>query len=121
MDIGLLGFFLLIIALFIWLWLRARKRNRFLSGQIDEILSKKQSMSTKYGQMAEQFMPFLSSYPYDRQNFRFLGAPIDGVQFEDDKVVFLEFKASDSKMTPRQRKIKELVESGKVYFEEFRI
>lgn len=71
--------------------------------------------------MTEQFLPFLEEYPYDEQNFRFLGTPIDGIQFEDDKIVFVEFKAGDSKLTEKQKKIKEQVEKKKVEFEEFRI
>lgn len=121
MGIEIILFFLLVIAVFIWLYIRARKRNRMLLDRIDEISSKKQSLSTKYGKMTEQFMPFLESYPYDRHSFRFLGTPIDGVQFENDKIVFVEFKASDSKLTPRQKHIKELIDSGKVYFEEYRL
>ena len=71
--------------------------------------------------MTEQFMPFLENYPYDPQNFRFIGSPIDGIQFEDDKVVLIEFKVADSKLTEKQERIKDLVERGKVRFEEYRI
>lgn len=86
-----------------------------------ETLSRKQSLSTKYGKMTEQFMPFLKTYPYDENNFRFLGTPIDGVQFNDDGIVFVEFKAAGSRMSPNQKKIKDLVEEKKVKFEEIRI
>ncbi len=121
MNTDLFLFFLLVLAVFIWLWIRARKRNRMLMDRIDEISSRKQSLSTKYGKMTEQFMPFLESYPYDRHSFRFLGTPIDGVQFENDKIVFVEFKASDSRLTEKQRHIKELIDSGKVYFKQIHL
>ncbi len=86
-----------------------------------ELLSKKQSMSVKYGKMSEQFIPLLAIYPHDAQNFRFLGSPIDGVQFNDKGIVFVEFKAAGAKLSPMQKHIKELVNEKKVFFEEIRL
>ena len=80
----------------------------------------KQSAFTKLGQVSEQWMPLAAEYPWDPANFRFLGSPIDGVQFEDDEVILVEFKTGGSKLSPRQRKIQELVESGRVAFRVFR-
>ena len=83
---------------------------------VAEQRSRNRSLSTKYGKMTEQFLPLVSTYPYDPSNFRFLGSPIDGVQFEDDKVVLVEFKTAGGKMTTRQKKIRELVRNRKVDF-----
>lgn len=77
----------------------------------------KRSLSTKYGKLSEQFMPFLEHYPYDPQLFRFLGTPIDGVQFGQDEIVFLEFKAAGGALSPAQRHVRELIEEHKVRFE----
>ena len=55
------------------------------------------------------------------QSFRFLGTPIDGVQFEPDKVVFVEFKTADGKLSARQRQIRDLVDNDKVEFRQFRM
>lgn len=71
--------------------------------------------------MTEQFLPFLEDYPYDPQNFRFLGTPIDGIQFNKDKIVFIEFKTAGSQLSPRQKEVKELVDRRRVEFEEHRI
>ncbi|PZC46470.1 MAG: putative secreted endonuclease [Chloroflexi bacterium] len=92
-----------------------------LKRYISSLKSQKQSQSTKYGQIAEQFMPWASNYPYDPAKFRFIGSPIDGIQFEENKVILMEFKTSSSQMTSLQRKIKRLVEENKVTFEEIRI
>jgi len=81
----------------------------------------KQSLSTKYGKMTEQFMPFMKDYPYDSQKFRFIGTPIDGIQFEPDKVVFVEFKTGSSNLSAKQKAIKDLVLDKKVEFREVRI
>ena len=77
--------------------------------------------STRYGQITEQFMPFISEYPYDSKQFRFLGSPIDGVQFEEDKIVMIEFKSAGSQLSTRQRRIRNLVREGKVDFQEIRV
>ena len=100
-----------------YLWLK----NCVLRRRIEDTLSQKQSQSVRYGKMTEQFLPFLQAYPYNEQNFRFLGSPIDGIQFEEDRIIFTEFKAADSKLTQKQKKIRELVGNKKVFFEEFNI
>jgi len=103
----------LVIILF-WLWRRASDRHAAVSFQ-------KSSLSSKYGKMTEQFMPFLKDYPYDPQNFRFLGSPIDGIQFCEDKIIFIEFKTNSAQMSAKQRLIEDLVAQKKVQFEEHRL
>lgn len=100
--------------LFFLLWRRARI-------ELSNTKFQKQSLSSRYGKMTEQFMPFLKDYPYSPGNFRFLGTPIDGVQFEEDKIIFIEFKAANSRLSPGQQQIKSLVNDGRVGFEEHRI
>ncbi len=107
----------ILILIIRYLWLK----NYVLQKQVQDTVSKKQSLSVKYGKMTEQFLPFLEAYPYDEQNFRFLGSPVDGIQFESDKIIFVEFKAADSKLSQKQKHIKKLVENKKVYFKEFSI
>jgi predicted Holliday junction resolvase-like endonuclease len=80
---------------------------------------RQRSLSTTYGKISEQWFPLMDRYPYDAHGFRFLGSPIDGVQFEEDRIVFCEFKANRSDLTPEQRHIRKLVQSGQVYWEEF--
>jgi predicted Holliday junction resolvase-like endonuclease len=113
--LGLMVLFLVFVIFLYW------RENGKLKSSIDGLKFSKQSMCTKYGKMTEQFMPFLKEYPYDENNFRFLGTPVDGVQFNDDSIVFVEFKTGDSKLSDRQKRIKELVERKKVGFEEIRI
>ena len=92
-----------------------------LRGELRATRSSRQSQSTRYGQITEQFMPWASNYPYDPSGFRFLGSPIDGVQFEEDRVILMEFKTAGSKLSAGQRRIRDLVRKGKVSFEEFRL
>ena len=109
-----LGISVLLASLFLKMWRSARR-------SLKEARSSRQSLSTKYGQMTEQFMPFLPDYPWDPQRFRFIGSPIDGVQFEEDRVILVEFKTGTSRLTEAQRRIRDQVVGGRVEFEELRI
>ena len=88
-----------------------------MRSSLAELKSQIRSQSTRYGQITEQFLPLVESYPWDSKQFRFLGSPIDGIQFEEDRIILVEFKSSSSQMSARQRKIKNLVEQGKIDFE----
>jgi len=52
-----------LLVIFIYLYKRALDMNKRLADRINEIMSAKQSLSTKYGKISEQFMPFLEKYP----------------------------------------------------------
>ena len=82
---------------------------------------RKRSLSSKYGKLTEQFLPLVDRFPWDPSNFRFLGTPIDGVQFEDDRVILVEFKTGNSQLSKLQRHIRGLVDDGKVDFEVIRV
>ena len=82
---------------------------------------KKRSMSSLYGKTTEQFAPFMTKYPYNAGRFRFIGSPIDGVQFEDDKIIFVEIKTGNSKLSQDQKRIKRLVNEKKVEWLDFEI
>ena len=85
------------------------------------LLFDKRSQSVKYGQLTEQWIPFSDKFPFDSQNFRFIGKPVDGVCFEGDKIVFVEFKTNKSSMNENQKKVKELVKEKKVEWFELRV
>lgn len=105
---------IVLVIIFFVLWRKA-------SGHRHALAFAKSSLSAKYGKMTEQFMPFLKDFPYDPQNFRFLGSPIDGIQFNDDKIIFIEFKTNNSRLSDRQKQIAELVWNKKIGFEEHRL
>lgn len=108
-----LGLSALVIVLFL-LWRRSVKL-------LKDTKFAKYSLSSKYGKMTEQFMPLLKNYPYDPQSFRFLGSPIDGVQFTPEGIIFIEFKANTSQLSFTQKQIREMINQKKVKFETIRI
>ena len=67
------------------------------------------SERVKKGQMVEQFLPLVESYPWDPQNFRFLGSPVDAVAFEQDKVTIVEFNTGLLRLGPNQKHIRKLM------------
>jgi len=95
--------------------------NMSLIKQLRKIQWRLKSVYTKHGLMAEQFLPFSKLFPGDPRNFRFLGSPVDGISFEDDKVLIFEFKTGKSRLSPKQEHIKDLIKKGKVFFQEVRV
>ena len=119
---GWIILFLFVVCIILFLLLRyTRQKLAEKSVSMTELDKQKRSQSIRYGKLTEQFMPFLESYPYDPHDFRFLGTPIDGVQFTEDSIILIEFKAADSQLSQRQRTIRRIVEEGAVRFEVHRV
>jgi predicted Holliday junction resolvase-like endonuclease len=87
----------------------------------DKLLGQKKSSEVRVGKIGENMAPFLNGWPYDPNNFRFLGNPIDGVQFNEDELIFIEIKTGRSALSKKQKWIKQLIKEGKVGFATFRI
>jgi len=121
MDIPLVivNFCLLILSIVIIFLLRKYYKNKInqLNNSLTKIKSDKISQSTKYGQISEEFFPLEQSYPYESKNFKFLGNPIDGIQFNDDRIIIIEFKTNKSQLSQKQRHIRDLIINHKVDFE----
>ena len=86
------------------------------------------------GQIAEQFAPLLSGFPYIPSDSHFLGSPIDYVIFngytnyKDGKalndsleIVLVDIKYNTASLRMRQKQIAKAVEAGRVRFETIRI
>jgi hypothetical protein len=63
---------------------------------------------------SQQYHSFMKQYPYNPDNFRYIGDPIDGIQFEEDKILFISFKTGNQIRNPEQNHIKNLLEKGNV-------
>ncbi|HEV2473354.1 MAG TPA: Holliday junction resolvase-like protein [Chthonomonadales bacterium] len=94
-------------------------RLRAARAELQSERMRQKSISASYGRISEQWFPLMERYPYDSSNFRFLGTPIDGVQFEADRILFVEFKSRTSELSPLQKRLKRLVQEGRVQWEEF--
>jgi predicted Holliday junction resolvase-like endonuclease len=112
-------FFIIVILLVIIFFLI--KTIFDIKSNFDELRYRKASQSVKYGQLTEQWIPFSEKFPYSPQNFRFIGKPIDGIAFEEDKIIFVEFKTASSSLSDIQRKVRSIVENKKVEWFELKI
>lgn len=75
----------------------------------------------KYGRMFEQFAPFTKRFSKeDRENFKFLGRPIDGVIFGQNEITFVEIKTGNSELTESQKRVRDLIQQKKINFWEVR-
>ncbi|MFL2768224.1 MAG: Holliday junction resolvase-like protein [Dehalococcoidia bacterium] len=108
----------IILIILIYLIIKYYKnKTHNLEISLAKIKSEKISQSTKYGQISEEFFPLEQSYPYNSQHFKFLGDPIDGIQFNENEIVLIEFKTNKSQLSQKQRNIRDLVKDKKVSFE----
>jgi predicted Holliday junction resolvase-like endonuclease len=111
---------LISIALFLALLFLIKKLFS-LRATIERLKFEKGSQSVKYGKMTEQFIPFMEKFPFNPEQFHFLGSPIDGILFDEDQIIFCEFKTGQSALNQRQRQIKQLVKEKAVKWFEFRV
>lgn len=111
-------------------WLVMAVRYRLALGQVarrarGEALKK--SGAVLKGQAAEQLAPLTGEFPYLPADARFLGSPIDYLIFEglsegqEVEVVFLEVKTGGSKLSARERRVREAVENGRCRWQELRL
>lgn len=81
-----------------------------------------QSANVKHGKSWEQFVPFMPEFEKiaSKDNFMFLGNPIDGIAFDEDAIKFIEFKTGTSRLSPKQQRIKKQIEEKNVEWHELR-
>lgn len=89
-----------------------------LREKYNKIQHQKKSSEVKTGFMAESLLPLHEAFPCDPKSLRFLGAPIDYISFnyENDEIIFIECKTGDSQLNENQKKVRDMVEQGKVKF-----
>jgi predicted Holliday junction resolvase-like endonuclease len=84
------------------------------------------SHAVNLGKITEHLIPYMSVFPYNPKDVRFIGSPIDLIVFDglDEgairEVIFLEIKTGTSALSARQKQIREIIVSGKVSWRELR-
>lgn len=94
--------------------------------RVEKILEQKKSSEVRLGKISETLSPFLDGFPVDVEKIGtstgFLGQPVDYVHFDPDNgITFIEVKSGNSRLSASQKKIKELVLQGKVFWKEFSV
>mgnify|MGYP000320137288 CR=1 FL=1 len=94
-----------------------------------------QSAHTSKGQIVEKWCPFIDHPDIDpdwaSENWNFLGNPLDYIvwhwfankeqNLEEGKIILMDVKAANSKLTTKQRRIRDLITNGKVEWKEIRL
>jgi predicted Holliday junction resolvase-like endonuclease len=85
-----------------------------------------QSRAVTRGQIYEQLVPYLPEFEFNPKDAQFLGRPVDFVVFdgldEGDlrRIVFVEVKTGVSKLTNRERLVRDAVREGRVEWAQLR-
>lgn len=87
----------------------------------DTLLGQKKSSEVRLGFLAEQIAPVLDVFPYKDDEIHHMGQPLDLLVYRQDEIVFIEIKTGTSQLSSKQKRIKQLIQEGKVRFEEHRI
>ena len=84
------------------------------------------STAVTRGQAFEHLAPFMDDFGYHPRDARFLGSPIDFIVFdglrETDvrEIVFVEVKTGRSRLSARERAVRQAVLDGRVAWQELR-
>ncbi|MEE9594542.1 MAG: Holliday junction resolvase-like protein [Candidatus Hydrothermarchaeales archaeon] len=85
------------------------------------------SRATLGGKFSEQLAPYLPDFKYDPTDVRFIGTPIDLLVFNGlstgnpEEIVFLEIKSGKSDLTTKQRKLRNIINEGKIRWEVYQV
>ena len=86
----------------------------------------KRSRAVLGGQLAEQIAPFLPGFPCNAADVRFIGKPFDFIAFPGmaegkplEEILLIEVKTGSSKLSEREKEIRELCKKGKVRYLEY--
>lgn len=100
---------------------KIRKERAEIAAELEKIKSSRKSEQVRLGQIPEQIMPFLEGFKYDPKKLKPMFQPVDYICFDEEEIIFIEVKTGNSALSQKQKKIKQLIESGKVRFEIHRI
>ena len=107
-----------------WLYAQLWKARHSRTVRKDAV---RRSVAVTTGKVFEQLVPYMPGFAFNPKDARFLGSPVDFVVFdglsegEVRRVVFVEVKTGAAQLSPRERRVREAVEAGRVEFEEHRI
>ena len=122
MDLLLIALILVSFALIALMAYYFYRRAIQLEKELNQLSFDKSSQSVKYGRISEQWIPLSEKFPFSKEKFKFIGQPIDGIVFEEDKIVFCEFKSTETaQLNESQKKIKDLVKEKKIEWFEMKM
>ncbi|MAH49466.1 hypothetical protein CMI37_26825 [Candidatus Pacearchaeota archaeon] len=120
---------LLVVAYFLGKREGCSTRDRHWEGELpsyrkDAIM---RSRAVLGGHFSEQLAPYLPDFEHLPNECKFIGKPIDFIVFkgmdekEIEEIVFVEVKSGNARLSPVEKKLKDVVEKKKVRWVEYRI
>jgi len=114
-----------VISYFIGRWLQKKDLKLLIKEERKDAIAR--SRAVLGGQFAEQLAPWLPDFPFNPNECKFLGKPIDFIVFEGmdekniSKVVFVEVKSGNSRLNNQEKLLKDAVNNRRVEWVEYRI
>lgn len=112
----LLGCFI-IVSIFLYIIYLLNRQNKQKSSFIKSLRSNLGSICAKHGMTFETMVPMSENFEKfvgPRENATFLGKPIDYIYFDEEKIIFVEVKTGNSRLSNRQEKIKKLIKNKSI-------
>jgi len=84
------------------------------------------AITVNIGKNFERIIPIMKDFRWNLSDSRFLGDPIDLIIFNGlanrdiDSITFIELKSGNSRLSSRQKSIKDAINDNKVTYKEFR-
>lgn len=117
----------LILGLALWPVIRFLVWRLFrFDKNVQKILNQKKSSEVKLGKIAETLSPILDEFPVDVQkpgtSTVYVGQPLDFIHFDPEEgVTFIEVKSGDAKLNQTQKRLRTLIEEGRVYWAQLQV
>lgn len=94
--------------------------------KVSTLLHQKKSSEVRVGQIAETLAPITDGFPVDIRkpgtSTVFIGQPVDYIHFDPEEgITFIEVKSGGAKLSVNQKKIRALVDEGRVSWADFRL
>ena len=86
-----------------------------------QLLRQKKQSEVMLGFISEKLSPFLKDFKYDPSKLKFLGDPIDYVHFGEESITFIEVKSGKSRLSKKQKGIRDIIKNKNVEWHEYRI
>lgn len=88
--------------------------------------SEKKSSEVRLGRIAETLAPLLDDFPVEvgkpGTSTVFMGQPVDYIHFDPEEgITIIEVKSGDAKVSVNQKRLREHIQAGNVFWAEYRI
>jgi predicted Holliday junction resolvase-like endonuclease len=112
-----------------WKFKFEERVRKYIEEKEEEIKREAIERSSKIlsGKALEKLVPLLKDFNHSPHDVRWLGDPIDLVVFDGasknnpEKITFVEIKYRKGELTEKQKKIKQVIKEGKVFWEEIKV